>query len=81
MTFLVLILTGLSVFFLAVVITEVLRRAYAEYEEKYLNKHWKEDTADLVRPLIEKFEALEDGSQENVVKEVVGLLRTEAKVL
>ena len=31
-----------------------------EYEEKYLEKHWKEDTAELVKPLIELFRNEED---------------------
>lgn len=26
-----------------------------EYEEKYINKHWKEDTAELVKPLLDIF--------------------------
>ncbi len=32
----------------------------AEYEEKYMNKHWKENTADLVKPLTEMYKSVEN---------------------
>ena len=35
-----------------------------EYEEKYFNKHWKETSADLLRPLMERFRAMEEFNHE-----------------
>ncbi len=36
-----------------------------EYEEKYLNKHWKEDTAAIIKPLIENLRSLEEFTHDN----------------
>mgnify|MGYP006282768151 CR=1 FL=1 len=36
-----------------------------EYEEKYYNKRWKDDSEDIIRPLIEKFRETDDFSHEN----------------
>lgn len=37
-----------------------------EYDEKYMNKHWKDDTLEIIEPLVEELKATGDYSHDNL---------------